>query len=80
MTEPIDNLTGLAGQYARQAHALTSTIVKELLHYEILYGLSRMALKRHLVFQGGTALRNKQDTHFFMQLTIVGDLSAILWG
>lgn len=57
MTESINNLTKLAGQYAQQSHALTGTIVKELLHYEILYGLSRTELKRHLIFQGGTALR-----------------------
>lgn len=33
------------------------TIVKELLHYDILLALSRSKLSRRLVFQGGTALR-----------------------
>lgn len=57
MPEAIHDLARLAGQYARQSHSLTGTIVKELLHYEILYGLSRTELKRCIVFQGGTALR-----------------------
>lgn len=33
------------------------TIVKELLHYDILLALSRSEMGRRLVFQGGTALR-----------------------
>lgn len=33
------------------------TIVKELLHYDILHALSRSDLAEKLVFQGGTALR-----------------------
>ena len=33
------------------------TIVKELLHYDILLALSRSELNHRLVFQGGTALR-----------------------
>jgi predicted nucleotidyltransferase component of viral defense system len=33
------------------------TIVKELLHYDILLAFSRSELSRHLVLQGGTALR-----------------------
>ncbi|MEX3556910.1 MAG: nucleotidyl transferase AbiEii/AbiGii toxin family protein [Burkholderia sp.] len=34
-----------------------SAIVKELLHYSILYGLSRSELANAVVFQGGTSLR-----------------------
>jgi predicted nucleotidyltransferase component of viral defense system len=34
-----------------------ATIVKELLHYDILLALSRSDLARRLAFQGGTALR-----------------------
>lgn len=33
------------------------TIVKELLHYDILLALSRSEMRQRLVFQGGTALR-----------------------
>lgn len=53
-----DELMQLAEQEAGGVDVPTrSTIVKELLHYDILLALSRSELSRRLVFQGGTALR-----------------------
>lgn len=39
-----------------QSH-MRPVIEKELLHYDILYSLSRAGLLDHLTFQGGTSLR-----------------------
>jgi predicted nucleotidyltransferase component of viral defense system len=50
-------LLEMAGVIAREQGAPVNTIVKELLHYEILYALGQSGVAEHLVFQGGTALR-----------------------
>ena len=51
------DLRELAGQYANERRVPAATIIKEILHYEILYALSQSGAANHLVFQGGTALR-----------------------
>lgn len=58
MRYTFDELMRLAEQEAGGADMPTRpTIVKELLHYDILLALSRSEMSRRLVFQGGTALR-----------------------
>lgn len=58
MRYTFDELVRLAEDEAGGADAPTrQTIVKELLHYDILLALSRSDLSHGLVFQGGTALR-----------------------
>lgn len=51
------DLLALATGYANRTGAPVQTIIKELIHYEVLYSLSQTAAARKLVFQGGTALR-----------------------
>lgn len=51
------NLLEIAGRYARERRAPANVIVKELLHYEILYAMVQSGLASTLVFQGGTCLR-----------------------
>lgn len=51
------NLLELAGGYAAERRAPINTIVKELLHYEILFALVESGAAERLAFQGGTALR-----------------------
>ena len=52
-----NDLRELAGQYANARRVPAATIIKEILHYEILYALTQSGAASHLVFQGGTALR-----------------------
>jgi predicted nucleotidyltransferase component of viral defense system len=52
-----DDLLALAGRYATERRAPVATIVKEILHYEILYALLQSNAIPKLTFQGGTALR-----------------------
>ncbi|MBV8047134.1 MAG: nucleotidyl transferase AbiEii/AbiGii toxin family protein [Paludibacterium sp.] len=51
------DLHELAGRYANERRVPMATILKEILHYEILYALTESDAARYLVFQGGTALR-----------------------
>ncbi len=58
MRYTFDELMRLAEEEAGGVDVPTRpTIVKELLHYDILLALSRSELSHRLVFQGGTALR-----------------------
>lgn len=57
MPHPLESLLTYARRLAGDNQQLTSVIVKELLHYDILYALSQTPLVDALVFQGGTALR-----------------------
>ena len=50
-------LVTLANQYARERSVPAGTIVKEILHYEILYALIESGAAAGLTFQGGTCLR-----------------------
>lgn len=52
-----ENLLDIAGGYARDRGAPIQTVIKELLHFEILYALTQSPAARGLVFQGGTCLR-----------------------
>lgn len=52
-----DNLLSIATTLARQRMAPVGTLIKELLHYEILFALNESGAANELVFQGGTALR-----------------------
>lgn len=51
------DLLALAGQYANERKVPASTVVKEILHYEILFALTQSGAATQLTFQGGTALR-----------------------
>ncbi|GAB3627282.1 hypothetical protein PTE30175_01968 [Pandoraea terrae] len=51
------DLLTLAGRYANERRVPASTIIKEILHYEILFALTQSGAASHLAFQGGTALR-----------------------
>lgn len=51
------DLLSLAGQYANERKAPASTIIKEILHYEILFALVQSGAASQLTFRGGTALR-----------------------
>jgi predicted nucleotidyltransferase component of viral defense system len=57
MPHPLEALLHYASETAGNDRQVASVIVKELLHYEILYALSETTLADKLVFQGGTALR-----------------------
>lgn len=58
MRYTFDELMRLAEEEAGGIDVPTRpTIVKELLHYDILLALSRSQMSQRLVFQGGTALR-----------------------
>lgn len=46
-----------ASQYAAERRVPTATVVKEILHYEILCALTHSGAAAQLAFQGGTALR-----------------------
>jgi predicted nucleotidyltransferase component of viral defense system len=51
------DLLAVAGKYANERKVPANTIVKEILHYEILYALTQSGAAAQLTFQGGTALR-----------------------
>lgn len=57
MPHPLESLLRYAQEQAGDNRPLASVIIKELLHFDILYGLSQTPLVDALVFQGGTALR-----------------------
>lgn len=52
-----NDLLDLAGRYATERRIPATTIIKEILHYEILYALGQSGAAANLTFQGGTALR-----------------------
>lgn len=67
------DLLALAGQYANEHKVPASTIMKEILHYEILYALSQSGAVVQLTFQGGTALRLcYQGTRYSEDLDFAG--------
>ncbi len=51
------DLLALAAEYATRRRAPANTLVKEMLHYEIIYALIQSGAASHLTFQGGTCLR-----------------------
>lgn len=53
----MENIVRIASAIANKNHALVNTIIKEILHYDILYALYKSELSKKLIFQGGTALR-----------------------
>ena len=57
MPHPLETMLRYARELAGDNQQLTSVIIKELLHYDILFALSQTPLADQLVFQGGTALR-----------------------
>lgn len=68
-----DDLLALAGRYATERRAPVATIVKEILHYEILYALLQSNAIPRLTFQGGTALRLcYQGTRYSEDLDFAG--------
>ncbi len=67
------NLTALALRYAAERAAPAGTIIKEILHYEVLYALVESGAARNLVFQGGTCLRLcHQGTRYSEDLDFAG--------
>ncbi|CBW75728.1 unnamed protein product [Mycetohabitans rhizoxinica HKI 454] len=67
------DLLALAGQYANDRKVPTNTIMKEILHYEILYALLQSGAAAALTFQGGTALRLcYQGTRYSEDLDFAG--------
>lgn len=52
-----DDLLALAGNYARERGVPAPVVVKEILHYEILFALIESGAASALAFQGETALR-----------------------
>ncbi|RQR11324.1 nucleotidyl transferase AbiEii/AbiGii toxin family protein [Burkholderia stagnalis] len=67
------DLLTLAGQYANERKVSASTVVKEILHYEILYALVQSGAAGQLTFQGGTALRLcYQGTRYSEDLDFAG--------
>lgn len=57
MPHPLESMMRYARELAGDNQQLTSVIIKELLHYDILHALSQTPLADQLVFRGGTALR-----------------------
>ena len=51
------DLLALASRYANERRVPFGTIIKEILHYEILYAMAQSEALSQLTFQGGTALR-----------------------
>lgn len=67
------DLLALAGRYARERRVPVATIIKEILHYEILFALNQSGAAAKLTFQGGTALRLcYQGTRYSEDLDFVG--------
>jgi predicted nucleotidyltransferase component of viral defense system len=70
------NLLSLAGKYANERKVSASVVMKEILHYEILYALTQSGATAQLTFQGGTALRLcYQGTRYSEDLDFVGGKS-----
>ncbi len=57
MKKNFEDLMAIADRLAAGQNQLKDTILKEVLHHEILYALQKSDLGKDLVFQGGTALR-----------------------
>ncbi len=57
MSQKLDAIKALAMRFSHGARPLYNTIVKEILHRDILWAISQSPLSKSLVFQGGTALR-----------------------
>ena len=57
MNKSFAALMAIANQLAGGQNRLKDTILKEVLHVDILHALQQSALGKSLVFQGGTALR-----------------------
>jgi predicted nucleotidyltransferase component of viral defense system len=57
MTKRVRAIIASADKLAAGNTRLRDTIVKEVLHHDILYAIQQSDLARDLVFQGGTALR-----------------------
>ena len=51
------DLISLAGKYANERRVPAGTVIKEILHYEILFAMVQSGAAGQLAFQGGTALR-----------------------
>ena len=67
------DLLALAGQYANDRRIPAATVVKEILHYEILYAMVQSGAAPQLAFQGGTALRLcYQGTRYSEDLDFAG--------
>lgn len=67
------DLLATARRVAAERRAPAATIIKELLHYEILYALVSTGCAERLTFQGGTALRLcYQGSRYSEDLDFVG--------
>ncbi|WP_199030736.1 nucleotidyl transferase AbiEii/AbiGii toxin family protein [Ralstonia sp. ASV6] len=67
------DLVALAGRYANEYRVPTSTVIKEILHYELLFCLVQSGAAAQLAFQGGTALRLcYQGTRYSEDLDFAG--------
>ncbi len=53
----MQDIQKIADLEARGNETVRGTVIKELLHYDILDALARSELGRHVVFHGGTAIR-----------------------
>ncbi|WP_082621965.1 nucleotidyl transferase AbiEii/AbiGii toxin family protein [Bordetella sp. N] len=68
-----NNLLALAGRYANERRVPVATVLKEILHYEILFALNQSGAATRLTFQGGTSLRLcHQGTRYSEDLDFVG--------
>ncbi|WP_233235022.1 nucleotidyl transferase AbiEii/AbiGii toxin family protein [Bordetella sp. LUAb4] len=68
-----NNLLALAGRYATDRRVPVATVMKEILHYEILFALNQSGASARLTFQGGTSLRLcYQGTRYSEDLDFVG--------
>lgn len=52
-----ENLIEIASAYAQDRKAPINTLIKEILHFELLYAISQSPKAPSIVFQGGSALR-----------------------
>lgn len=67
------DLLALAGRYATERRVPVAAVIKEILHYEILFALNQSGATGNLTFQGGTALRLcYQGTRYSEDLDFVG--------
>jgi predicted nucleotidyltransferase component of viral defense system len=57
MSQKLDAVRALAMRFSHGTRPLYNTIIKEILHRDILWAISQSPLSKSLVFQGGTALR-----------------------